>query len=156
LNLSVDRGIRLRAESLRGERGLFEAEAGEFGDGGFGRIGGVDGVGHDVGAKIGADGAGVGLGWIGGAGKGAHAGDGVIAGNCEGDDGGGLHEGFDFGVERLVEEMAVMLGEDVALKGEHLAVRDFEAGFFEAGDDLADLVSENGVGFDENTRCFHE
>jgi hypothetical protein len=137
------------------EGALLEAEAGKFGDRRFRGIGSVNGIGHDVGAKVSPDRARGGFSWIGGAREGADARYGVNACDGEGNDGRGSHETLDLGIEGLIEQMSVMPGEDIGIEREHFAVGDFEARLLETGDDFADFVSKHRVGFDENTGCFH-
>lgn len=143
-----------RGETSVREQFVLREETFHLGSSGLRGIGGMADIDHHVDAEIAADGALVGLARIGGAEEGAHAGDGVIARQGEGDDGGLLHEFANVGEERFGRDVSVMFLEQGIGELEHLDASNFQAGGFEPGESLTDESFADGVGFEENERGF--
>ena len=114
----------------------------------------MHGVGVDAVGEVGADGAFFGFLGIGGAHQLAVAQDGVFTFQHLHHDGAGDHEG-----DQVLEEGALLVdgveGFGFGL-GElhHAGSDDFQAGGFEAGEDLADDILGHGIGFDDGQGSF--
>ena len=123
-------------------------EALDFDGGIFDRVRGVANVFHAGGAHVAADGAGGGLGGIGGAEEIADGGHSVFAFEHKGEHGAGAHESNNLRKEWPVGDVRVVFLEEIIGQGDELGGADFEARFFKPADNFACVMAVETVRFE--------
>ena len=117
-------------------------------------VGTVDDVVAHVAAEVTANGAGLALHGLGGTHHLAGNGHDVVALPDHGDDGRGVHEAGEAGVEGLALVLSVVLLQKLHRRNHHLQTDELEALLLEAGDDLTDMSALDTIGLDSKEGSF--
>ena len=118
------------------------------------RVGTVDHVVTHVATEVTADGAGGRLQGLSGAHHLAGNGNDVVSLPDHGDDGRGVHEAGEAGVEGLALVLSVVLLQKLHRRNHHLQTDELKALLLEAGDDLTDMSALDTIGLDSKEGSF--